>query len=144
MFLLDCVGRDVVFVDEVFAVYGTLREGGSNAGWWKELGVAQPGFRLDGFRLMVKAGYGFPVVVEDPASFVCVDLLWPFVGRGAALLEQLDVLEGYPRLFGRRLVSVTGVDGVVVDGCWLYVPVDPLLFEGLRPVGVDWLEFVDG
>jgi gamma-glutamylcyclotransferase (GGCT)/AIG2-like uncharacterized protein YtfP len=125
-----------------FAVYGTLREGGRLSSVWQNAATVEKGCRIDGFQLMRKKGFWYPVVVKSPKESVVVDLLWPNNTYGSSLMGVLDSVEGYPSLFGRSLVPVWRANGKLVDA-WLYAPNHTGLFSDLEPVGRDWMVFVD-
>jgi len=87
------------------AVYGTLMDGERNAHW------------RDGIPTLVEAtvegalfdtGYGFPAIVPKAGTDkVAVEVL----ETDAAGVANMDILEGYPRLYRREAVTYTTADG---------------------------------
>ena len=103
------------------AVYGTLMRGERNEHWAREAGARVLGEGTVRGRLY-DTGYGYPVLilasaVIDRGDDVAVEVLETDM-RG---LLHMDVLEGYPNLYGRDTVTVTLDDGGTADAI-IYTP----------------------
>jgi gamma-glutamylcyclotransferase (GGCT)/AIG2-like uncharacterized protein YtfP len=118
--------------DEVIAVfvYGTLRRGQSNhhllagARWGGEQ-------RLPGARLHNLGPFPMAIATPDTAADAVQGELW---WVDAATLEQLDRLEGHPRLYERRpLTLASGQRAWVYLGRPRQVRHSPPLPQGLWP-----------
>ena len=93
------------------AVYGTLMRGECNEHWAREAGAKVVG---EGTVLgwLWDTGYGYPAIQTGGHLMrVAVEVL-ETDARGVA---HMDVLEGYPRLYGRETVRVRMADGREAD-----------------------------
>ena len=105
--LADVTGKRTVRV----AVYGTLMQGERNAHWADEAGARVLG---EGTVLgwLWDTGWGYPAIQTcGHLMRVAVEVL----ETDEDGLAHMDVLEGYPNLYGREKVCVTLADGREVD-----------------------------
>lgn len=116
-------------------VYGTLRPGWGNSRRWTGRGEARHDgtATVRGFRLVSNGA--FPFALPDADSVAVGALIYPHPDHYAAVLDDLDHLEGYPRFYDRIMVVIDTPAGHVK--AWIYVPVE--LYDDLPPVeGNDW------
>ena len=100
------------------AVYGTLMQGERNEHWAREAGAKVVG---EGTVLgwLWDTGCGFPAIQTGGHLMrVAVEVL----ETDAAGLAHMDVLEGYPRLYGRETVAVRMSDGYTLDALIYEMP----------------------
>ena len=90
---------------ELLFVYGTLLEGGSNAGLLA--GLPRKTASIAGRLWMAPAGY--PALVVGPGATIAGEL----VEVDAARLAVLDVLEGVPNLYTRAKHDVQSKGGTI-------------------------------
>ena len=93
------------------AVYGTLMQGERNEHWAREAGAKVVG---EGTVLgwLWDTGCGFPAIQTGGHLMrVAVEVL----ETDAEGVAHMDVLEGYPRLYGRETVAVRMSDGYTLD-----------------------------
>ena len=102
-----------------FAVYGTLRTGQANAGWWRNAATSEGLGVVENFRLDTNGSFPYAIPTQGPA--IVVELLTS--DDLAALGESLDVLEGeaYDH-YTRLVVTVRTDDGLVA--AHMYVPTE--------------------
>ena len=94
------------------AVYGTLMRGECNEHWAREAGATVVGEgTVCGW--LWDTGAGYPAIQTGCGgnARVAVELL----ETDTAGLAHMDLLEGYPNLYGRRSVAVTMRDGYTLD-----------------------------
>ena len=90
-------------------VYGTLRIGMSNFAFMRDSEFVDR-FWLDGFSMFRNREDYYPYVVEGQGR-ILVELF----RVSPEVLQELDRLEDYPDMYGRRMIRVKGVDA------WVYV-----------------------
>ena len=93
------------------AVYGTLMRGERNEHWAREAGAEIVGEgTVNGW--LYDTGWGYPAIQTGGHLLrVAVEVL----ATTKAGLAHMDVLEGYPNLYGRVTVAVRMSDGYTVD-----------------------------
>lgn len=111
------------------AVYGTLRPGYGNDRLWQERGrgVHDGDATVEGYAL---AGRAFPYATPSPDDTIVVCLIEPEADHYAAVLQDMDWLEGVPHHYTRELVAVNTPDGYRV--AWMYVAANGV--RGVTPV----------
>ena len=105
------------------AVYGTLMRGERNEHWAREAGAEIVGEGTVRGRLY-DTGFGYPVLIvadqgTESGDAVAVEVL----ATDAAGVAHMDVLEGYPKLYGRETVTVRMSDGYTLSAL-VYTPND--------------------
>jgi gamma-glutamylcyclotransferase (GGCT)/AIG2-like uncharacterized protein YtfP len=106
----------------LFAVYGTLRQGGGNAPIWQGLAVNLGQTHVVDYAMYAARHGGFPYAVESVGNRIVVELLQPLSRSDAyELTERLDMLEGVPHLYRRIVVPDPHGLGRLV---FMYVPTD--------------------
>jgi gamma-glutamylcyclotransferase (GGCT)/AIG2-like uncharacterized protein YtfP len=114
------------------AVYGTLMTGERNEHWGADARSRVP-CTIRG--VLYDTGWGFPAFVPDEHGR---DVAAELLDVTPETLARLDVLEGYPTLYGRETVAATLADGSVVQAM---VYVMRKLSEGARVLsGGNWHE----
>lgn len=115
---------------EPLFVYGTLLEGGSNAGLLA--GLVRRAATIEGKLWMAPAGY--PALVVGSGAAIAGEL----VEVDAARLRVLDVLEGVPNLYARARHDVRTKTGTV--SAFVYVVTErEALARAYRPLTTrDW------
>ena len=110
----DAGGDGRVYV----AVYGTLMRGERNEHWAREAGAKVVGEgTVQGW--LYDTGCGYPAIQTGGHLMrVAVEVL----ETDARGLAHMDVLEGYPRLYGRETVAVTMRDGYTLDAMIYEMP----------------------
>lgn len=103
-----------------YFVYGTLRPGHGNARLWHGLARAEGDgvATVSGYRL-VSNGY-FPYAVPTSGYAIVGTLVFPAAEHADEVKDRLDMLEGYPDHYDRRLVLVRS--GGRRDLAIMYVP----------------------
>lgn len=91
------------------AVYGTLMRGERNERWREGIGTVAEG-TMEG--VLYDTGWGFPNFVPQDG---CAGVRCEVLRTDAAGVARMDVLEGYPDLYGRVHVRVNGDDGAWYD-----------------------------
>lgn len=97
----------------LIAVYGTLRKDEGNHRFAANAISNRP-CTLKG--TLYDTGYGFPAFVQEGDSQVAGELIEVTLADWAGI----DRLEGYPRLYDRKLINVTLEDGTTVKA-WAYI-----------------------
>lgn len=116
------------------AVYGTLMLGERNERW--RAGIATAGTGYVHGRLY-DTGWGFPELRPDrEGDLVAVEVL----RTDAAGVARMDVLEGYPDLYGRERVTVVGANGEARWDAEVYVMRDGRRPDGERRIGPSKVE----
>lgn len=113
------------------ATYGTLRLGEPN--WDRYLLDSEyiGTHRATGFDMY--AGFGYPYALEGDGD-ITVDVF----EVDAKTFKDLDVLEGYPRHYKRKLVPVGG------EVAWIYYTDNQMRVENLKPVSSgDWVQYLE-
>lgn len=135
-------GADARYV----AVYGTLMRGERNERWREGIETAGTGYV---YGRLYDTGWGFPELQPDRAGdMVAVEVL----RTDAAGVARMDVLEGYPDLYGRERVTVVGANGEARWEAEVYVMRDerrpggerrvrPLKVEGMTIEAADWRKY---
>ena len=92
------------------AVYGTLMTGERNERWRAGIPTARAGWI---YGRLYDTGYGFPAFepANDPEQQNDVQVACEVLECTPEQIEHMDVLEGYPRLYTRRVVWCEGKDG---------------------------------
>lgn len=98
--------------EKVF-VYGTLIKGEPNARWAGD--AEREAASVKG--CVYDTRWGFPAIITDANSQNKV--VGEVLTTTPAGLANMDVLEGYPRLYTRKRVKATTASGEVVE-CWVY------------------------
>ena len=120
------------------AVYGTLLDGEWNSFLWR--GRARSESCIIHDCALVTVNGHFPYGVVTPDSQTVGELIWPEAHHYEAVLQRLDMLEGVPTHYDRRLVRTTTKDGEV--WAWAYV-VDDLWTNNYVVIpNNDWRSFV--
>lgn len=123
-----------------YFVYGTLRPGWGNSALWQDVAVAvgDGECRVHGYGLAIE---GLPYAVEAPGHFVVGALIVPSADEcdRIALRRQLDALEGYPRHYDRRKVTVDTLDVEFPEPieAFIYTPTQWSPTPQFEPTG-DW------
>ena len=108
--LADVTGGDKRFL---VAVYGTLMQGERNDHWAAGAKVVGEGTVLG---WLWDTGNGYPAIQTGGHLMrVAVEVL----ETDAAGVAHMDVLEGYPNLYGREKVAVRMSDGYTLEA-WIY------------------------
>lgn len=113
----------------IIAAYGTLRSGERNERFCRNA-VSRLPAKVKG--TLYDTGYGYPAFILKGETVVAVELIeipfadWPDVDR----------LEGYPRLYDRKLMDFTLEDGGNVQA-WIYLMVELPRHAKVIPGG-DW------
>ena len=111
------------------AVYGTLMRGERNDRWRAGIETAGMGYV---YGRLYDTGWGFPELQPDKAGdLVAVEVLL----TDAAGVARMDVLEGYPDLYGRERVTVVGANGEARWDAEVYVMRDERRPDGERRIG---------
>jgi gamma-glutamylcyclotransferase (GGCT)/AIG2-like uncharacterized protein YtfP len=117
------------------AVYGTLMTGERNEHWGADARRRVP-CTIRG--VLYDTGWGYPAFVPDEHGR---DVAAELLDVTPETLAKLDVLEGYPTLYGRETVATTQADGSVVRAM---VYIMKKLSVGARVVGSgDWRSLAD-
>ncbi len=111
------------------AAYGTLRKGERNASFCKR-GVSRRKAATVG--TLYDTGWGFPAFVPEGNTLVTVELIEIPISGWA----DVDRLEGYPRLYDRKLVDFELSDGEIIQA-WIYIMNELPLQAKVIPSG-DW------
>lgn len=90
------------------AVYGTLMTGERNERWRSGVPTVATG-TMKG--VLYDTGWGFPTFVPGEGADVRCEVL----ETDDAGIARMDILEGYPRMYGRRKVKVSTDDGRVME-----------------------------
>lgn len=125
---------DAVEGNVYVAVYGTLMRGERNERWAREAGAEVVG---EGTVLgwLKDTGWGYPAIeCCGHLMRVAVEVL----RTDAKGLAHMDILEGYPTLYGRETVTVDMADGTKREA-FVYV-----MGEGKLPATAELIEPVDG
>lgn len=137
---------------KLVAVYGTLMTGEANERWAREAGAKVVATGTVRGRIL-DTGYGYPIIrLGGDSGRVRVEVL----ETDSDGIAHMDVLEGYPRLYGRETVLVenddeaaTGALAVAFDAL-IYAPQNPMAFgdaTGIAPGAdgiADWREYRRG
>ena len=91
------------------AVYGTLMTGERNEHWGAD---ARRRVSCTIRGVLYDTGWGYPAFVPDDGGR---DVAAELLDVTPETLARLDVLEGYPMLYGRETVAATLADGSVVE-----------------------------
>lgn len=97
----------------LIAVYGTLRVGERNHGFAKNA-LSNRLCTLKG--TLYDTGYCFPAFVPQGDNMVAAELIEVTIADWA----EIDRLEGYPRLYDRKLILVTLTDNTTIKA-WTYI-----------------------
>ncbi len=95
------------------AAYGTLRKGERNARFCKR-SVSRREAATVG--TLYDTGWGFPAFVPEGNTLVTVELIEIPLADWA----DIDRLEGYPRLYDRKLMDFELPDGEIIQA-WIYI-----------------------
>lgn len=95
------------------AVYGTLRKDEGNHRFAANAISNRP-CTLKG--TLYNTGWGFPAFVQEGDAQVAGELIEVTLADWAGI----DRLEGYPRLYDRKLINVTLTDGTTTEA-WVYI-----------------------
>ena len=106
---------------ELVFVYGTLRQGGSNARFLANADFVDYGSTVDSYSLYVDRDSGLPYVVEGGLSRVVGEV---YRVSSDLLSGPLDALEEHPDVYCRKLVQV--VASGVEYAAWIYIWPHPI------------------
>ena len=107
--------KDNVLLDNVVAVYGTLKKGYSNYhNYLRSSKYVGGGVTQDKYPLLIE---GLPYVVNKKGVGHNVEVDVFKVSN--TKLASLDALEGHPRWYKREIIPIKLKSGKVID-CWLY------------------------
>ena len=95
------------------AAYGTLRSGERNARFCKRAVSRREAATVG---TLYDTGWGFPAFVPEGNSLVTVELIEIPISEWA----DVDRLEGYPRLYDRKLMDFELPDGSTIQA-WIYI-----------------------
>ncbi len=95
------------------AAYGTLRRGERNARFCKRAVSRREAATVG---TLYDTGYGFPAFVPEGNTLVTVELIEIPISDWA----DVDRLEGYPRLYDRKLMDFELSDGEIIQA-WIYI-----------------------
>lgn len=124
---------------EFVAVYGSLRKGFGNNRLLSSAEFLGDGATIDHFTMHSLGG--FPCIVEDGNCNVAVEVY----AVDNDTFERLDMLEGYPDFYNRKLTEICLFSGEQVK-CWVYYMDQDNAY--IRPNSEvesgDWKEFKQG
>ncbi|KFB53853.1 AGAP010682-PA-like protein [Anopheles sinensis] len=105
-------------------VYGTLKRGEPNHHWLTNVanGRAQflaPGSTTIRYPLVVGSRYNIPFLLDVPGTGHFIN--GEIYEIDEPMLDRLDVLEDYPRLYERRTEAIRNTDDGSVVNCWIYL-----------------------
>jgi len=127
--------EDIVICDNVF-VYGTLKNGESNHRWIEDNRYIGNGITVNKYKMV--GGVGFPYILDDEILNGKHNIHGEVYNIiGVENLNMLDILEGYPDLYTRKIIDIklnnnTGMynrgDNLGKDNikeevikCWVYM-----------------------
>lgn len=119
------------------AVYGTLRSGYGNHRWLKDSKFIAVG-KTAGKHTMYASGIPF-VVEEEPTSQIVVEV---YDCTETVIKNSLDVLEGHPGSYNRRVTDIILENGETVKA-WLYFYPGERLNNGWSLAKVESGDFAD-
>lgn len=130
-------------VDKPFFVYGTLRPGHGNARIYDRIAAATGDGQTWLYEHRLVTHGPFPYCIPAPAEQNAIPhvtvgaLVTPEPGCYGEVMDRLDMLEGFPVHYDRRLVTVETLTGPVE--AWVYIPSDIVKRANLPAVpGNDW------
>lgn len=97
----------------IIAAYGTLREGERNARFCRNA-VSRRNATISG--TLYDTGWSFPAFSPEGEHTVTVELIEIPLADWA----DVDRLEGYPRMYDRKLLDFTLEDGATTQA-WIYI-----------------------
>lgn len=124
------------------AVYGTLREGFGNDVIWTGKADKYATGTVAGYHLRTNGAFPYAVPshpsMDCEANEITVEIIMPHYDTRTEVLARCDRLEGYPRHYNRKVVSVAVPNGSI--SCWMYVPTNIARIAATYPEvpGGDW------
>lgn len=104
-------------LDRLVFVYGTLRRGESNHHWLSNAEFVGTGVTADRM-ILVNLG-AYPAVVRDSHHASSAFIQGEVYRVTSTTFARLDILEDYPKLYGREIVPITLDDGNALSS-WIY------------------------
>jgi gamma-glutamylcyclotransferase (GGCT)/AIG2-like uncharacterized protein YtfP len=104
-------------LDRLVFVYGTLRRGESNHHWLSNAEFVGSGVTVDRM-ILVNLG-AYPAVVRDANHTNSAFIQGEVYRVTTTTFARLDILEDYPKLYGREIVPIT-LDNDSALSAWIY------------------------